>query len=333
MSQLRRFAVAASVAAAFAALSAPGAVRAKESPEFEKTVQVPTARGGVLGPGGGVRYTTLYGDARGTALLKIDSDGGQINRERWFEDPWTLPAVTISGAAGGLSADGRTLVLFRPDYSATADATEFQVLNPATLGTRDRFTLPGRFGFDAISPDGERIYLVEYKDPRDPFDYAIRALDVDSGRLDPREVIDPSEPDEQMAGQPVARRMSPDGRWAYTLYAGGKEAFIHALDTERSTAVCVDLDQFSPGDAYGLKLGVDPRSGAVIVRQQNVPVASVDPASFDVTDIRARPTGLGPSPEADAGSDWLGPAALAAGIALLAGACVLVFRRQRRAAA
>ena len=48
-----------------------------------------------------------------------------------------------------------------------------------------------------------------------------------------------------MAGFPQTRATSPDGRWAYTLYEPAERdhpAFIHALDTKRGTAVCIDLD-------------------------------------------------------------------------------------------
>jgi hypothetical protein len=304
---------------------------------LEKTVQVPTAGGGgAIGPdfesGGEARYTTLHGDARGTTLLKIDADGGEIERERWFAEPWALPAVTIKGKAGGLSADGSTLVMVRSDYALTANETEFQVLGP-DLSTRERFELPGRYGFDAISPDGSRIYLVEYHDLANPLDYAIRAFDTERGRLVRGEIVDPSEPDERMAGMPVSRQMSPDGRWAYTLYAGGEEAFIHALDTQGATAVCVDLDEFSPEDAYGLQLAVDDGSGAITVSRQGVPMASIDPVSFAVADVEAESTAGAESSADDTGSDWVGFVAIAVGMGLLTTAAVVAVRWRRRAAA
>src|SRR6188472_1875924 len=44
--------------------------------------------------------------------------------------------------------------------------------------------------------------------------------------------------------------MSPDGRWAYTLYDGnGKTPFVHALDTSHATARCIDLDALK-GNRY-----------------------------------------------------------------------------------
>lgn len=46
-----------------------------------------------------------------------------------------------------------------------------------------------------------------------------------------------------MTGQPVTRASSADGTWAYTLYTRQRDApFVHALDTRRREAVCIDLD-------------------------------------------------------------------------------------------
>ena len=72
------------------------------------------------------------------------------------------------------------------------------------------------------------------------------ALDTSSGRLAARDVVDPREPDEQMGGLPMRRALSRDGRFAYTLYGGGEETFIHALDTVRRRAACIDLEMLAP---------------------------------------------------------------------------------------
>ncbi len=45
-----------------------------------------------------------------------------------------------------------------------------------------------------------------------------------------------------MGGIPIARASSAEGRWAYTLYARrGDEPFVHALDTVKREAFCIDL--------------------------------------------------------------------------------------------
>ena len=43
--------------------------------------------------------------------------------------------------------------------------------------------------------------MIEYAG-QDPFDYRVRALDLASGRLEPGEIVDPRNPDEQMGGLP-----------------------------------------------------------------------------------------------------------------------------------
>ena len=59
-----------------------------------------------------------------------------------------------------------------------------------------------------------------------------------------------------MGGQPVVRASSAAGRWAYTLYARrGDELFVHALDTVKREAFCVDLLlQLGYGRQWGLTL-------------------------------------------------------------------------------
>jgi hypothetical protein len=278
------------------------------------------------------RYATLYSDGRGTSLLKIETDGGVIDRERWLDGSWALPAVTISGTAGGLSANGETLVLVDPAYGARAQETEFMVIDAQQLRTRERLTLDGAYSFDAISPNGRLMYLIEYRDLRDPFDYRVRAYDLVAGEFRPGAILDPAEPEEQMTGQPIARASSPDGHWAYTLYGGGEEAFIHALDTAGQTAVCVDLEQFGPQEVYRFGLDVDSASGEIAVLSGNLggePVATVDPESFAVT---LAPTQSSPTPsdgdEAGAGGSlaWL---VIGTGAALLGGTSFLLWHRRR----
>src|SRR5439155_21828241 len=136
--------------------------------------------------------------------------------------------------------------------------------------------LPRDFSVDAISPDGRRLYLIQYTSPRDPLAYAVRSLNLRSGRLDPGEIVDPRERDEAMHGLPVSRAMSPDGRWAYTLYDGGDGApFVHALDTSARTARCIDLPPL-PGATNAGGLGLTLRGGLLQVRWGSRPVAFVD---------------------------------------------------------
>ena len=112
-------------------------------------------------------------------------------------------------------------------------------------------------------------------------------------RLLPGAIVDPEEADEPMRGSPIARAMSHDGRWAFTLYDdSGGHPFIHALDTVAASAKCIDLDQLAGfADLFSLRLVVAP-DGAVVVRQpgQARPLHVVDARTFEVRDAApARP--------------------------------------------
>ena len=115
-------------------------------------------------------------------------------------------------------------------------------------------TLRGDFSFDALSPDGSSMFLIEYLS-RDYNDYAVREYDMERQRLlpDPVLVTHEVEPDE-MRGLPLTRATSSDGRWEYTLYNGGgrrkDHAFIHTLDTERSLTHCIDLLMVNGEEAW-----------------------------------------------------------------------------------
>lgn len=289
---------------------------------------------GPTGPGnktGSVfRYVTAGADP--TLVERVSIPDARVGRLRWLDGTWALPAVTVLGEAGGLSADGRTLVLVDPAYNRRTRQTRMLVLETERFQTTDRLTLDGTFSFDAISPDGKLLYLVQYRDPRDPLDYRVRQYDLAADQLRGGAIVDPDRPGEKMTGQPVARKASPDGRWAYTLYGGGEETFVHALDTELGQAQCIDLERFGPRELYRLGLEIDRSTGELTVLRKGDPAATVDPQSFEVTAVVA------PAPsEADgdgsANADWVGPVAIGAGVALLAAACLLVLRRYRRATA
>ena len=118
---------------------------------------------------------------------------------------FTIPAVAYDGSASGLSGDRRTLVLIEPRTSFPRVATSLLVLHARTLAYRSLVKLPGDFSFDAVSPDGSRLYLIQYLSPTDPTRYAVRGFDLASMRLTPKRIVDPREPDETMRGNPLSR--------------------------------------------------------------------------------------------------------------------------------
>src|SRR5205085_1339510 len=128
---------------------------------------------------------------------------------------WGVPLVA-PGVTGGLSADGGTLVL-APALPAV-EGTRFLVLDLYGLRVRRILSLRGSFSFDAVSPDGSRVYFLQYVSARDFDRYAVRVYDLTVGRLLRRIVADKRAWGTTMRGAPVARTTSAGGRWAYTLY-------------------------------------------------------------------------------------------------------------------
>lgn len=82
--------------------------------------------------------------------------------------------------------------------------------------------------------------------------------------------------------------MSPDWRWAYTLYDTPDREdppFIHALDTARGTAVCVDLDPLADHRGiWRLDLAPSADGSSLALLDRGEPVADVGLTSFEVTD-------------------------------------------------
>jgi hypothetical protein len=277
----------------------------------------------ILSQSGDARYVTLPAGAS-SMLLRIDTAGGKLTASRPVRNGFTIPTVAIDRSASGLSADGKRLALVQPLQTFPQAETKLDVLNATSLRSLERISLRGSFSFDAISPDGGLLYLIQYTSPVDPTRYLVRAYDVAAGRLLHEPVVDPTEAGRPMTGRPITRTMSPDGRWAYTLYDGSEEGpFIHALDTADHQAVCVDLDSVGlPKHLAGFGLSASSDGGTLTVLDRNGKQhAAVDTGSFSVSKT-TEATGSG----SGSGMPWLlaVPAAAVAATALW-----LALRRRR----
>lgn len=238
---------------------------------------------GVTAPGGLVRYVALPGSASRTTVAAVRVKGGRVTLFTSVPGVLGVPQVAFDGSMAGVSADGRRLVLASTP-GAGGDQTTFAVLT-RTLGVVNTIRLRGVWSFDAISPDGATIYAIEYRMPANSPSYRVRAIDAVSGRVRPGAIVDKRAPGEVMRGSPVTRS-AMDGT-AYTLYARPNgTAFVHALDTRRGTAVCLDLPWKATGSGiWSVRLSV--AGGIVLLRQPGVgKLASIDPRSLQVRTFR-----------------------------------------------
>jgi hypothetical protein len=177
--------------------------------------------------------TTLQARAHGHTLRSATLQGG-----------WGIQLATLSGALTGLSPNGRVLVLsdnVRSDGSLRSQS-RFAVIDTRTLALVKEVTLHGDYSVDALSADGDLLYLIQHVSRGDLTKYHVRGYDLRAGRLLPGVIADKSQAGWVMAGYPVARATTGDGGWVYTLYLQNHNyPFIHALDTVHRSAVCIGL--------------------------------------------------------------------------------------------
>ena len=242
---------------------------------------------GVRAPGGVLRYVALPGQKE-TIVAAVRVRGGRVDRWGAVRGAYGIPLVAFDGSADGLSGDGKTLVLTTPTWNP-GPVSRFPVLATSNFRLRHTVTLRGAWAYDAISRNGSTLYLVQYlgsgSNPAAPRPYRVRAFDLAAGKLVPGAIVDRRETEAAMRGQPATRIWSQDRRWAYTLYARqGGPPFVHALDTVRQEAFCIDLPlRLAQPRQMGLRFRLGAESLAVTSGRTTVAV--VDTSTFAVRKI------------------------------------------------
>jgi hypothetical protein len=236
-----------------------------------------------VGAGDGVRFVA-FGMPRSTIVAAVRLRDGRVLRSRALRGFVGVPLVAYDGTTGGLSGDDRSLALssYGPAPGVTGH-TSFVVLDTRSLKPRLRVNLPGTWSFDAISPSGSTLYLVEHISVGADPTYRVRTFDVAERRLGAA-IVDRLEEEQVMGGVPVTRASSRDGRWAYTLYAREQHGpFVHALDTARRQAFCIDLplDYRRPKQDQ-LRLRLEGQGKALAVKIGRTRVAEIDTESWKV---------------------------------------------------
>jgi hypothetical protein len=213
------------VPAASAAFPAPYAVQSD-------TVVLPSLDGTV-------GFTALGAPGATTKLVAKEVDGGATLMSKVIKGTFGIPGLTQSGLAGGLYHDGSAFVLQQVGFAKTS---HFAIVSTKDLSVQRRIDLKGTFGFDALSPDSSKLYLIQHQTTQDWQHYVVRAYDMRTGTLLPGRIADKAQRSWVMQGWAVSRATTANGRWDYTLYANpGGYPFIHALDTVRGVAHCIGL--------------------------------------------------------------------------------------------
>lgn len=289
------------------------------------------------GPGvtwGALRYVALP-TRDGTAVAQIDRSTGEVNGYAALRGGWGIPQVAFDGSTAGISAGGGTLVLGQLGQPFSASSSKFALLDPVKMRMRRVVRMHGAFFFDAISPDGGSMYLIQLTQSRNGLGYAVRAYDLRHDRLIPGAIVDKTEPDERMAGFPMSRAASADGVWAYTLYQKPTgRLFIHALNTQAGLARCIDLPPLPTQDIPRLALDagrLDVVGGTGVLAAMNTATFTVTRSPSPVVHSTTPP----PKPPAPARRSSSGAplwAAVPAGL-FLAGLVLVAVRRRRPARA
>ena len=217
---------------------------------------------GVMSSDGALRYVALK-SGEDTTLRAVRTSDGTVVMSQSLAGSFGVPMLTYKGPGGGLFRDGSALVLQSTGYAAT---TTFQLVNTANLAARDTIALRGTFAFDALSPDGSKLYLIQHTTVDDLQHYVVRAYDLGTHTMLPGKIADKTQKGWVMQGFPAARATTADGRWVYTLYWNPNGfPFVHALDAVRGIAHCVGFAATSPSGALlDYKLGV--KGGKLMIR-------------------------------------------------------------------
>jgi hypothetical protein len=272
------------------------------------------------GPGVATRdrafhYVAVPEGKTGTLLETIDVANGQVFRWLQLDGSWGTSALGY-GASTGLSHDGRTLVLASM-AGPFGSKTRFLLVDVKRLRVLRTITLHGSFSFDALSPDLSKLYLIQYAAAGDLSHYIVRAYDMRANRLLPGKIADRAEKEESMTGSAMTRTTSADGRWVYTLYEKPSgEPFVHALDTVRAAAYCVDLPENRA--LYNIVLSLRDHERTLAARwRSGRPWLNVSVGTWEVS-----------YPSAGFPWAWVG-AGIGGGLVVLAAGGALLLRRRR----
>lgn len=269
--------------------------------EGERSLDLPE---GIVIPG----TTRLFSSAMSrssTTLAVTDLASGKTTRGSRFAGSLVTSVVSGSGRYAALTSPRREgATPWLPD-----GRRETRIVIASIAGGRDRsFELQGNIEPEAFSTDDRTLFLIEFMPAMAPTHYAVRRLNLASGRVAPIARLKLSAP-RVMRGTGRMQELAPDREELYTLYTqqgpnyahGTPEssdpdtvhAFVHVLSLRDRWAHCIDLPApFGTGRATASALAQTPDGGLLYVTDwTNGVVAKIDPSNLRVLEVMEAPFG------------------------------------------
>lgn len=209
----------------------------------------------------------LYSIDDSNYLVDTDPQTGAVRGRLNLQHSYKLPSATATGMPGGLSQNGRWVVIQRYDLPDGADfpsGSHFVLVDTSTMQTAKRVDLQGFFDFDAISNDGNRLYMIQFLNGKE---YFVRLYDFSTSKLDPNAIVDKNEGGEAMAGLRLSGVASSSGGWLFSMYVRDhSNPFVHALSLDGTLAFCLDLKgggYADDGNAMQWSIAMSPTGSGV----------------------------------------------------------------------
>jgi hypothetical protein len=193
------------------------------------------------------RYYTVAQVSGTRRLTAIDPASGRTISRATIPTGYVLPDHGYLGPTAGLSPNGQWLALTSQGRDlAGSVTTSFMVGSSSLTDSFRTVQLNGDFAFDALSNDGQNLYLIQKM--VDPNHYQVRLYQIGpaGGSLVTQPVVDKREATEPMNGIRGDSAADPTGKNIYTVYIRENGPFIHALPLDQPFAWCVDLPAKAP---------------------------------------------------------------------------------------
>src|SRR5207302_4507090 len=119
-----------------------------------------------------------------TSVQVVEPNGGRVIGFTCIKGLWGIPLVAYGGSTAGLLPDGRTLLLADGNYrTALRKHSSFTFVDIKRMRRVRTVRIAGDYFFDALSPNGRYLYLVEHLSAQDFSKYRVRAYDLQKNRL------------------------------------------------------------------------------------------------------------------------------------------------------